>query len=231
MGRHGLGLLSFNVGVPPEDLKGRIDLYRKGLEQAVPIGKVVNDTAATFTMVHCAETTEQAVSEARESFQWYAQTGVRQIATLGEWQKELKKEYKSYDYTRPISALRFLADLGLAYADLKGLILEKRKTIIANDLKGLTETTQRIEGLIGSNNRLEIGRMELVKKMAEKLALSGSKPTLLAIAECFEGAEREKLLDLRRRATEAITQVQRQNRINAELLKYSAELRRSGEEA
>ena len=110
------------------------------------------------------------------------------------------------------------------YADLKGLILEKRKTIIANDLKGLTETTQRIEGLIGSNNRLEIGRMELVKKMAEKLALSGSKPTLLAIAECFEGAEREKLLDLRRRATEAITQVQRQNRINAELLKYSAEL-------
>ena len=110
------------------------------------------------------------------------------------------------------------------YADLKGLILEKRKTIIANDLKGLTETTQRIESLIGSNNRLEIGRMELVKKMAEKLALSGGKPTLLAIAECFEGAEREKLLDLRRRATEAINEVQRQNRINAELLKYSAEL-------
>ncbi len=105
VGRHGLGLLSFNVGVPPEDLKGRIDLYRKGLEQAVPIGKVVNDTAATFTMVHCAETTEQAVSEARESFQWYAQTGVRQIATLGDWQKELKKEYKSYDYTRPIAEM------------------------------------------------------------------------------------------------------------------------------
>ena len=53
----GIGLCSFTVGVPPEELVERIDLYREGLaECAKPVGKFVNDSAATFTMVHCAPT-------------------------------------------------------------------------------------------------------------------------------------------------------------------------------
>ncbi len=110
------------------------------------------------------------------------------------------------------------------YADLKRLILEKRKTITTNDLKGLADVTLRIEALVAANNKIEIGRMQLVKKMAEELGLSGAKPTLARIARCFDGPAREKLFDLRRRATEAINEVQRQNRINAEMLKYNAEL-------
>jgi alkanesulfonate monooxygenase SsuD/methylene tetrahydromethanopterin reductase-like flavin-dependent oxidoreductase (luciferase family) len=104
-GSRGLGLLSFTVGVPPEDLKGRVDLYRKGISVAKPIGKFVNDRAATFTMVHCAETTAEAMENARDSIQWYAQTGVRQIQTLGAWQEELKRDYASYAYTKPIAAM------------------------------------------------------------------------------------------------------------------------------
>ncbi len=104
-GSKGLGLLSFTVGVPPEDLAGRVQLYRKGLSVAKPIGKFVNDRAATFTMVHCAETTAEAMANARDSIQWYAQTGVRQIQTLGDWQEELKKDYASYAYTKPIAKM------------------------------------------------------------------------------------------------------------------------------
>ena len=110
------------------------------------------------------------------------------------------------------------------YADLKELILEKRKTILANDLKELAAVTLRIEALIASNNNLEIGRMDLVRKMAGQLGLTEAKPTLARIAECFDGPDRERLLDLRRRAAGAVADIQRQNRINAELLRYNAEL-------
>ena len=70
-GRKGLGLLSFTIGVPPEELAGRIQLYRDGLAEAKPVGQFVNPRAATFTMVHCAETNEEATRTAAESVVWY----------------------------------------------------------------------------------------------------------------------------------------------------------------
>lgn len=110
------------------------------------------------------------------------------------------------------------------YEDLKSHILEKRKAIIANDLKGLSEITSRIENIIGSNSQLEIGRMDLVKRLAGEMKLSESKPTLREIARRFGSPLSEKLMDLRRRVISAITDVQRQNRMNAEMLRYSADL-------
>ena len=86
MGEAGVGLCSFTVGTPPEELSGRIQAYRDGLAAcASPIGKMVNDQAATFTMVHCAPTSEEACAVARESFEWYPQHGARLIASVGEW--------------------------------------------------------------------------------------------------------------------------------------------------
>ena len=75
-GRNGLGLLSFTIGVPPEELAARIQLYRDGLKEAKPIGKFVNPRAATFTMVHCADTNEQARQNAAESIVWYLKKSV-----------------------------------------------------------------------------------------------------------------------------------------------------------
>jgi alkanesulfonate monooxygenase SsuD/methylene tetrahydromethanopterin reductase-like flavin-dependent oxidoreductase (luciferase family) len=86
VGRHGIGLCSFTVGVPPEQLAERIALYRQGLAECTePVGKFVNDQAATFTMVHCAPTREEAYEVARESFEWYPQHGAGLIASVGEW--------------------------------------------------------------------------------------------------------------------------------------------------
>ena len=57
IGTQGIGLCSFTVGLPPEQLEERIAMYREGLAECEkPAGKFVNDTAATFTMVHCAPT-------------------------------------------------------------------------------------------------------------------------------------------------------------------------------
>jgi alkanesulfonate monooxygenase SsuD/methylene tetrahydromethanopterin reductase-like flavin-dependent oxidoreductase (luciferase family) len=97
IGRHGIGLCSFTVGVPPEELGERLALYRSGLaECAQPVGKFVNDQAATFTMVHCAPTNEQAAEDAAESFVWYVKHGAGLIASVAEMLEG--KDLGTYEY-------------------------------------------------------------------------------------------------------------------------------------
>jgi len=110
-GQKGLGLLSFTIGVPPEELAGRIELYRKGLKEARPAGKFVNPRAATFTMVHCAETNDEARQNAAESVVWYLRKSVQLIGELATWQDEQKRALGTYEYSR---ALR---DLDVSHLD------------------------------------------------------------------------------------------------------------------
>ena len=112
-GRNGLGLLSFTIGVPPEELAARIQLYRDGLKEARPIGKFVNPRAATFTMVHCADTNEQARQNAAESIVWYLKKSVALIGTLASWQQEQNRALGTYEYAKTMNEL-----------DLSGLTFE-----------------------------------------------------------------------------------------------------------
>lgn len=105
IGRHGLGLCSFTVGVPPEDLAPRLELYREGLAECVsPVGKFKNERAATFTMVHCAATDAEAFGDAEQSFPWYVQTAVNHIATLADWMSG--KDLGSYAYADQLKMVR-----------------------------------------------------------------------------------------------------------------------------
>ena len=110
------------------------------------------------------------------------------------------------------------------YQELRRLILEKRKAIVANDLKSLSAITSQIQLLIVSNNHLEASRVALVGEIAGKLNISESKPTLAQIASHLASPHSEKLMKLREDTFQAIKDVQRQNRINAEMLKYSSNL-------
>ena len=85
-GRKGIGLLSFTLLVDPEELKRRIGIYRAGLAEAKPVGKFINDRAATFTMVHCAETNKEARENAKAAFEWYARKAFEAVASVGMWQ-------------------------------------------------------------------------------------------------------------------------------------------------
>ena len=105
IGRRGLGLCSFTVGVPPEDLTGRLDLYRQGLSECTqPVGKFKNERAATFTMVHCAETCEEAYADADESFPWYVKTAVSHIASLTDWMGG--KNMGTYSYAAELDQIK-----------------------------------------------------------------------------------------------------------------------------
>jgi alkanesulfonate monooxygenase SsuD/methylene tetrahydromethanopterin reductase-like flavin-dependent oxidoreductase (luciferase family) len=102
-GELGMGLLSFTIGVPPEELAERIKLYRDALTRAEPIGKFINNRAATFTMVHCAETTEQAFEEARHAFEWYVRTALWHIGTVASWLEG--EPLGTYDYAEVLKDL------------------------------------------------------------------------------------------------------------------------------
>ena len=54
-------------------------------------------------MVHCAETTEQAYEEARESFEWYVRTALWHIGTVATWREG--KPLGSYDYAEMLKDL------------------------------------------------------------------------------------------------------------------------------
>jgi alkanesulfonate monooxygenase SsuD/methylene tetrahydromethanopterin reductase-like flavin-dependent oxidoreductase (luciferase family) len=90
MGQLGLGLLSFSVGTPPEELARRVAIYREGLAACTePLGARVNDRAACFTMVNCAHTREASIDASRESFEWYPKRSAELVASLPKWLDEL----------------------------------------------------------------------------------------------------------------------------------------------
>jgi alkanesulfonate monooxygenase SsuD/methylene tetrahydromethanopterin reductase-like flavin-dependent oxidoreductase (luciferase family) len=95
----GLGLLSFSVGTPPEELKRRIDIYREGIAECTePVGKFVNNQAASFTMVNVGKTNEEARAASEESFVWYPKHGAKIIGSVAAWLREEQEELGTYDY-------------------------------------------------------------------------------------------------------------------------------------
>ncbi len=93
VGRMGVGVLSFAVGVPPEDLAPRVAAYREGLaECTTPKGLYRNEQVATFTMVHCAATNEQAYAEAAESMVWYPKRGAKQVADTAAYARQFNPD-------------------------------------------------------------------------------------------------------------------------------------------
>ena len=61
-GRNGIGILGLTIFVSVPQLADRVRAYRAALAQAKPVGKFVNDQVGAFTIVHVAETRQQAIA-------------------------------------------------------------------------------------------------------------------------------------------------------------------------
>jgi alkanesulfonate monooxygenase SsuD/methylene tetrahydromethanopterin reductase-like flavin-dependent oxidoreductase (luciferase family) len=61
-GRNGIGVLGLTIFVSVKQLEERVRAYRAALKEAKPVGKLVNDRVGAFTIVHVAETREQALA-------------------------------------------------------------------------------------------------------------------------------------------------------------------------
>src|SRR5258706_4942492 len=61
-GRNGIGILGLTIFVSVPQLAERVRTYRAALANATPVGRFVNGKVGAFTIVHVAETREQAVA-------------------------------------------------------------------------------------------------------------------------------------------------------------------------
>ncbi len=59
-GSNGLGMLSFSIMQPLEKMAQQVEVYRKAAATAKPLTDVTTNKVAAYTLVHCAETMEQA---------------------------------------------------------------------------------------------------------------------------------------------------------------------------
>ena len=106
VGELGLGLCSFAVGVPPEEVRQKIDVYREAIGRCTtPIGKYVHDEAATFTMAVCSNDREDAWNTARESFEWYPAQGARMIGEVAGYLADLRQDLGNYAYSADLAKL------------------------------------------------------------------------------------------------------------------------------
>jgi alkanesulfonate monooxygenase SsuD/methylene tetrahydromethanopterin reductase-like flavin-dependent oxidoreductase (luciferase family) len=67
-GELGLGLMTSTAGVTIDKVAGRIELYRKALASATPIGSQVNDRVSLTLLGHCTPTAAQAREEGEQPF-------------------------------------------------------------------------------------------------------------------------------------------------------------------
>jgi alkanesulfonate monooxygenase SsuD/methylene tetrahydromethanopterin reductase-like flavin-dependent oxidoreductase (luciferase family) len=142
VGELGLGLCSFAVGVPPEMVKQKIDIYRTAVAGCTePIGKYVHDQASTFTMAVCAPTIEEARDTARESFEWYPKTGARLIASVAQMQAERGEELGTYAYAKDLQNVA--EDGSLDFMDLE--YLETSGACVLGTPDQCIETCRRYE--------------------------------------------------------------------------------------
>ncbi len=95
-GSLGCGVLSFTFLIPPEEMGQRIKRYQEAWNACTkPIGAQKHFGAATFTMVHCAETDREARENAAESIMWYTRYAWDLIIELAK-----KSQAPSYAYTQ-----------------------------------------------------------------------------------------------------------------------------------
>jgi alkanesulfonate monooxygenase SsuD/methylene tetrahydromethanopterin reductase-like flavin-dependent oxidoreductase (luciferase family) len=118
MGRNGVGVCSFTVGVPPEELTEKVERYRKGLAQCeTPIGKFRNERVATFTMAHCADSNQRAYDDARESMEWYPTRGVSMFKDAANWMESLGNEgLGTYSY---MASAKEIPDIAVPFDYIK----------------------------------------------------------------------------------------------------------------
>lgn len=61
-GRNGIGILGLTIFVSVAQLAERVKAYKAALKDAKPVGKFVNDKVGAFTIVHVAETRDEAIA-------------------------------------------------------------------------------------------------------------------------------------------------------------------------
>ena len=97
---NGLGIMSGSTVLGWDYLKGNVDIYKAGIDKAIPVGKAVNDSIATFVATcHCAETMEEALAPAEPVARLFMDVVMSMYTKLAE-------QSPDYEYLGRIGELR-----------------------------------------------------------------------------------------------------------------------------
>ena len=114
--------MSLTLLIELEEVARRIAMYKAAVKEAKPVGKFINNQAAAYTLVYCAETDEQARREAAKSMEWYidyssqiASEFARKIAPGGD-----AGGYDYYKQTGNLSTKKLTTAFRLAVLKLIG---------------------------------------------------------------------------------------------------------------
>ena len=91
----GMGVLSFTLALNPDEVAQRVDTYRLGIKDAVPVGKFVNNQVGLFTLTHCAPTAAEARRRAEPGVMQYMHDQIDMLTSLT---RDFSGESSSYEY-------------------------------------------------------------------------------------------------------------------------------------
>ena len=81
-GERGIGFMHFSIS-DPIGMDAKVRSYKDALGRAEPVGELVNDAFAAFTMMFCGENDGDAVARSEKGFTWYANLVELVYASLG----------------------------------------------------------------------------------------------------------------------------------------------------
>ena len=101
-GDYGIGMLSFSIFVPLDELARRIAIYKDAVSRCTnPVGKFINDRAAAFTMIYCGESDEEAREVGGLPAVEYIKTSLTYVWDTLKWMEG--KDVHTYDYMKEVT--------------------------------------------------------------------------------------------------------------------------------
>jgi alkanesulfonate monooxygenase SsuD/methylene tetrahydromethanopterin reductase-like flavin-dependent oxidoreductase (luciferase family) len=101
-GQLGIGALGLTLFLTVGEVAEQIRTYKKAVQQARPVGRVVNDQVGAFTIVHCAESAAQARDNGgHDAALWYMRYAFQVLAARGRQAQQIGP-YEEFRKAHPI---------------------------------------------------------------------------------------------------------------------------------
>jgi len=140
-GRKGLGVMSLTIAVTLSQLEKRIKTYRDAIRHAEPYAGIVNNSVSVFCLAHCAESNEQARSDAEAPMLNYLKEAVDLYETT------LKAAGTNVDFSKiraTISDFALCVETGMALVGDPDTLAQKLKQY---ESMGVDEVMIRMDGI------------------------------------------------------------------------------------
>ena len=111
-----------------------------------------------------------------------------------------------------------------SYNTLRSALRDERERIINIDLKGLAETGQRKQSLLGNIKRLEEVRINLMKDFSKTLKIPIQGLTVRKLTAYTRGYDKDRLNKCREALLDLAGEIRRMNQFNKSLIGHSLEL-------